>query len=238
MPSGPSKKLENLAGLLIPPACREEVLGDLHERYTSPARYLTDAITTAPFVLFGRIRRVTDPQVFLLEALLIYASFVVVAWYQDRALLAGQSGLLRLAVPAAITLVLALFEAAWAPGRVAPYAVLLAGPLLCSFCLRSVLPWQVGLYGFYTGGMLDSAVRWLFQSRPDRPQAASLHIGNRPAVLPREMKSFAGDAKSFLALGAAVALLAIVLAPRPEKAVAALVPILVIWLSISGFGKE
>ena len=84
------------------------MLGDLHERYKSPARYLADAITTAPFVILSRIRRATDPQFLLLEALLIYASYVVVAWYQDRALLAGQSGLLRLAIPAGITLVLAM----------------------------------------------------------------------------------------------------------------------------------
>ena len=83
MPCGPSKKLEMLAAFLIPPASREEVLGDLHERYKSPGRYLFDAFSTAPFVILSRIRRTTDPQLLLMEALLLYASFLVVAWYMD-----------------------------------------------------------------------------------------------------------------------------------------------------------
>jgi hypothetical protein len=35
--------MEALVGLLTPPACRDHVLGDLHERYSSPAQYLVDA---------------------------------------------------------------------------------------------------------------------------------------------------------------------------------------------------
>ena len=33
----PSKTAEAIVALFLPPACREEVLGDLHERYRSSA---------------------------------------------------------------------------------------------------------------------------------------------------------------------------------------------------------
>lgn len=81
MPSGPPKLLENLARLIIPPACREEVLGDLHERYRSPAQYLGDLIATVPFLIVSRIVRTTDLQLLLTDTLLIYGSFLAATWF-------------------------------------------------------------------------------------------------------------------------------------------------------------
>ena len=69
MPSAPPRVMEAVVGFLLPPACREHVLGDLHERYTSPRQYLVDALLAVPLVIASRIRRTTDPDVFLMEAL-------------------------------------------------------------------------------------------------------------------------------------------------------------------------
>ena len=55
--SRPPKALETIAGLLIPRASREQVLGDLHERYRSPVQYISDVVRTVPWVIASRLRR-------------------------------------------------------------------------------------------------------------------------------------------------------------------------------------
>jgi hypothetical protein len=113
MPAGPPKRLEAFVGLWIPPACREEVLGDLHEKYTGPWQYIALALCVIPFVILSRIRRTTDILVLLTEALLIYGSFLAWAWYTDRTVLASQWGPLRLAIPTALNLVVLIVERVW-----------------------------------------------------------------------------------------------------------------------------
>ena len=62
MASGPPKTFEALVAVVIPPACREEVLGDLHERYRSTRRYGLDVASTVPLVILSRIQRTADSQ--------------------------------------------------------------------------------------------------------------------------------------------------------------------------------
>ena len=80
MMPGPSRFAEAVVGLLLPPACREHVLGDLHERYQSPQQYWPEAIRTVPLVILSRIRRTTDIVVLLMEICTTYMSFFVAAW--------------------------------------------------------------------------------------------------------------------------------------------------------------
>src|SRR5215471_5311467 len=54
MNSGPSKTAEAIVAVFVPPACREEVLGDLHERYSSSGQYGLDAVRTIPLVIISR----------------------------------------------------------------------------------------------------------------------------------------------------------------------------------------
>jgi hypothetical protein len=56
----PPAWLEFLVSRLVPPACREHVLGDFAERYTSAPQYAADALRTLPFVIAGQIRRTWD----------------------------------------------------------------------------------------------------------------------------------------------------------------------------------
>ena len=129
MPSGPSKSAETIVGILTPPACREEVLGDLHERYRSPLQYGLDALGAVPLVILSRIRRTADPQVLVMQAFALYLSFLTAARFQDASLLQAQWGLLRLAIPAGMTLFGLILEDAYAiPGRRSPLS-LVRGPL-------------------------------------------------------------------------------------------------------------
>jgi hypothetical protein len=115
--SGPSKAAEMVVGTLLPPACREEVLGDLHERYMSPEQYFFDAIRTVPLVILSRIRRTADPQVLLMHGFALYVSFAGAAWFADRAFLDSERGLLCLAIPVVMVMFGILPEDAYAkPG--------------------------------------------------------------------------------------------------------------------------
>ena len=59
MEARPPAFVDAIVRALIPPACREAVMGDLWERYTSPAGYLGDALRALPFLIVSRIRRTT-----------------------------------------------------------------------------------------------------------------------------------------------------------------------------------
>jgi len=73
----PPKFLESLVRRLLPPAVREQVLGDIHERYESPLKYIEDAASVVPAAIFSQLRRSTPIPVRVLEALIIYGSVFV-----------------------------------------------------------------------------------------------------------------------------------------------------------------
>jgi hypothetical protein len=53
----PPVLIDTIVRTLIPPGCREHVVGDLWERYRSPGSFVIDAIRTVPFVIASQIRR-------------------------------------------------------------------------------------------------------------------------------------------------------------------------------------
>lgn len=130
MPSVPSKATEAIVALFVPPACREEVVGDLHERYHSPFSYCADAITTIPYVIASRIRRTSDPQILLIQAFSLYFAFVAAAWFKERPFLSVHSSLLRLGIPAAVALMGLILEDAYAAPGARTSRGLARGPLL------------------------------------------------------------------------------------------------------------
>jgi len=168
------KAAEAIVAILLPPACREEVLGDLHQRYRSPLQYGLEALQTVPLVIISRIRRTADPQLLLLQILALFVSFFGTAWLAGGALLRAPWGPLRLAIPVAVALVGLILEDAYAkPGWRAPRK-LTRGPVIglglallwqgMLWALHSdfVLPRWIMLYGCAMGLLLSSAVRILF----------------------------------------------------------------------------
>jgi hypothetical protein len=218
METGPSKSAEAIVAILVPPACREEVVGDLHERYRSPSQYAFDALITVPLVILSRIRRTADPQVVLIQAFALYLSFLCAAWFKDAALLQAQWGLLRLAIPAGITLLVVMLEDAYAsPGRRSPLS-LVRGPVLgLAFALASqglflsgnpdlALPRWILLYGSAMSLLLSCAVRMLFPLATQQ-----LHGATAPADWLKQAGSSSENRKALPAIAAAFLLILVAL---------------------------
>ncbi len=217
MSSGPSKVAEAIVAVFVPPACREEVLGDLHERYSSPRQYGLDALRTVPLVIISRIRRTADPQALLIQAFAVYVSFVGAAWFQDGGLLREQWGLLRLAIPAGAALLGLILEDTYAsPGRRSPLRMV-RGPVLglgLALVSQSVfwagnpdlaVPLWIMFYGCGMSLLLSSAVRMLFPPATDRLQGA-----NAPAFWLKQASGSGGNSQGIiLVLKSAAALIAV-----------------------------
>ena len=157
-------------GFLLPPACREEVLGDLHERNATWAGFCIDAVRTLPLVIASRIRRTADPQLFLLHAITLYLCYYAAAWFTDRALLRETWGLARPAIPALLVLLALLLEDAYAKPGPRSRLQLTRGPLIAFVFvfLAPSLPAKVVLFGSALGLPLTLALRLLFS-----PQSTS-----------------------------------------------------------------
>jgi hypothetical protein len=175
MPPGPPKILEWFFGIWIPPACREEVLGDLCEKYSSPLQYVCLAILAVPCVILSRARRVTEAPVLFMQALLVYGCYLVAAFYRDSAFLYGPYGLLRTALPLLPFLLVAVLFDVYSPP--AKSALQLAGRVafatLTAFLMMArTLPDWMNLLGASAALLLVTAVRILFRSDPNLQQAA------------------------------------------------------------------
>jgi len=174
MRTAPPKPIEKLVAFFIPPACREEVVGDLHERFLSTPRYVADVLTTVPFVIVSRIRRTTDAVVFLMEAIVLYSSYLAAAFFLDRTLLTDALGLFRLGLPAAISLLVLMWADAYAdPRNRSPLKPMLGASLGVAFAWLSqavllagnadfMLPRSIMIAGSSLSLLLVSALRLLY----------------------------------------------------------------------------
>lgn len=175
MSPAPPKAVERILRLLIPSACREEVLGDLQESCASSRQYVGEAVRVLPMVIFSRIRRTVDPQVLLMQAIPLYLSFLAAAWYEGKTFLFQGSGLLRLAIPAAWVLFGLMIDNAYAvPGKRSLFKRMMRGLVLglgfsylsqlaLSFGDRAlVLPPWVLFAGSVAGLLFSTAVSFLF----------------------------------------------------------------------------
>ena len=157
---GPPPALEKLVWHLLPPVVREEVAGDLWERFRSPLRYLADALATLPFVIASQARRQTSGPLLLLQGFTIFASF---GGFEPRF---GPAGLpmsqraLCATVPALAALLLrAAYRPtdAWTGSRAAvdllwTLVAVLGGQLLALL----IYPALAVPTGFFVGGLLFS----------------------------------------------------------------------------------
>jgi len=163
----PPKMLEKAVAFLIPPACRQEVAGDLHERYRSLGRYLLETLQLLPCVIYTRIRRTSEARILIIQGLSLYLSFLIGAWLADINFLREIWAPVRLAAPAATMLAGIILEDAYAAPGVRSGWRLSRGPVLgvvltLTTAARIAVPELVALYGAAVGLVLSSAVRLLF----------------------------------------------------------------------------
>ena len=194
----PPKAIEAMVAILIPPACREEVLGDLHERFTSTQQYIADSVFAVPCVVASRIRRTTDSQILAMEAFAVYLSFLCAAWqWAGRAFLGEQRGLIRLAIPTVAALIALILRRAYAvPGRRSRWAPFLdgaagtGGAVLSQAALWNierelVLPLWILISGCATSVLLLAALRMVLALHESGGQAA---VGGDAAMSPKDVR--------------------------------------------------
>lgn len=159
----PPPLLERVVGWFIPPACQEEVLGDLHEQYRSPLQYICTAVCVIPCVIASRIRRNADVRWLLINSLLMYAAFVAAGWWLDRPSLNSSRGLLILGLPAWMQLAGDAFSAAWA-GADGWFSKWLSRG--SSFVFVSIFWMNLGVFLFGSAGylLLASGLRFALPS--------------------------------------------------------------------------
>ena len=230
MTSGPPRPLEALARLLIPSACREEVLGDLQERYRTPLQYLGDLLSLLPFLVLRRILRTTDLQLFLTDALLVYGSFLAAAWYKDR--LADPGGLLHLAIPAGLTLFYLVLNDA-----VSRRSALIVNFACFAVLFGSGLTSRTNIYGFLSSLLLDAAIRMLYKRNAGRRESTA----GAPLVLGQTAGQVEMSRTAKLAQDVGVTVLVLVVAAglivlRPQTIY--LVVVLLLWAAGYRFLKH
>lgn len=70
---GPPALLEGVIRVLLPPAARESVLGDLWERYRSPRQFLSEGVGTLSYVVAAQARRGTSAPIIGLQVFILFA---------------------------------------------------------------------------------------------------------------------------------------------------------------------
>jgi len=70
----PPVLIDAVVRTLVPPVCREHVVGDLWERYRSPWQFVLDAARTIPFVLASQIRRTSTAASVVIHVFLLFTS--------------------------------------------------------------------------------------------------------------------------------------------------------------------
>jgi|SRR5581483_12233522 len=183
MQPAPPRAVERIVEFFIPPACRENVAGDLHERYSNPRDYIFEALTTVPLVVLSRIRRTTDPGVLLMEALLLYLSLFAGAWQFDRPFLYGEWGLFLISLPTVVTLIVLVLEDAYAnPQHHSPLKPILQSAFAVAFAFgiqvaltamdrALTIPRFTLIAGLSVGLVLIATVRLLFPPWVEPPKA-------------------------------------------------------------------
>jgi hypothetical protein len=181
MESGPSKIAEAFVHWLLPPACREEVLGDMRERNQRSAQYLVEATCTVPSVIYSRIRRTTDAVLTLMAAVSMYTAFVMSTWWLDPELPFREYGFAQVAIPPASFLVAIILADAYNDPKKRWPLKPLFGPTLglaltyvVELNHRWALPASVLAWGGALSILLVSTLRLTFPPVTERPQAAKI----------------------------------------------------------------
>ena len=160
----PPKVIERVVQLLMPPASREHVLGDLSERYLSPRQYLVDALRILPFVLVSRVRRTCNPQ--------LDTAVVVMLWFWAVIWGSGEHVWIAAGIPVFVAISVLILRGAYRanhleflPPPPADYEWAASGVLLSQVILEITSPTlllstDALLGGFPVGFMMIFFIRW------------------------------------------------------------------------------
>lgn len=180
MSQSPPKAIESVVALLIPPARRDEVLGDLQERCRSTPQYLADALRTVPHVIASQIRRTTDPRLVIAEAFALYFGFILggLDWLTDFT-----KDAIPCATPAAVALAVVLVSEAYlAPGSRTEARLALQSALAVAIACGAQALVRVHYpalalsnHSLLSGGLLATLLAWraaageglLYRRKPD-----------------------------------------------------------------------
>jgi hypothetical protein len=196
----PHPLVEAFVGRLLPPACREHVLGDLHERYISDGQYVQDAVRTIPFAIWGQIRRTSSTPLVTAELGVVYVAFLSALGMFEPSALSDSSAPLRAAIPALAALAAVVLRDAWIGRTPRPNAHVAADAVLgigCAAMLQALLvgvgsplalPSYVLLAGSATSLALLSGVRMALL--PINQRAATAKTGgNQMNPAPSNIRS-------------------------------------------------
>lgn len=165
-------------GWLIPPAAREETLGDLREISGGTVAFLGAAFVTIPFVVLSRVVRTSDPVLRFMEGMTLFTSFVLAARWLNAAILYDPPGFARLAIPPGVVLLTLTLADAYADPKKRPPLRPIVGPVLGmalayasqeatgSWALPHIILWCAGGMGI----VLVSTLRMTIPPIADRPQ--------------------------------------------------------------------
>src|SRR5262245_45001162 len=141
--------LQTVLNRLLPPTCREHVLGDLEERSrlstgSNAAReHLIDALRMIPLIVWSQMRRAVPPRLFAAQALVAYTAFGTAAFQAlGFAFFNDEYGFIRIAAPTLVSLlVLALADTYSTPMERPPWhqsklvGLALSGAFLVNFVI-------------------------------------------------------------------------------------------------------
>lgn len=116
MDTGPHPLAERVVARLLPPRCREHVLGDLYERNATTGRYVWDALRSVPFAVWGQVRRTTSPGLACLEGGAVYGGFLSAYGRIAPGALQTTDGVLGTVTPALTAVVVLALRDAWTGG--------------------------------------------------------------------------------------------------------------------------
>lgn len=113
METGPHPLAERVVARLLPPRCREHVLGDLYERNATTGRYVWDALRSVPFAVWGQVRRTTSPGLACLQGGAVYGGFLSAYGRVAPGVLQTMDGVLGTLTPALTAMVVLALRDAW-----------------------------------------------------------------------------------------------------------------------------
>jgi hypothetical protein len=213
----PIRLAQAIVKLVLPPACREHVLGDLEERSRVKAdtkagrrQFLIDALRTVPWIVWSQMRRAVPPRLLIAQGLVAYTSFVLAAFQvlgkNGFAFLDDEYGFRRIALPAlASWLVLVLADTYSTPREGPPWhesprrelkvvGLALSAAFLVNFVTSSLanswaMPRQMMIFGAILQLAIVPPLRFLLKARRQAQLTA--------AALPRSLEDVRGRAQAF-----------------------------------------